>query len=216
MIDCTTNRCAGSGHHPLCTRYLVVCAGSLPMRVCTDKLDAPLPVIWAIGALADGETEILGTWPRLDEGRPPWTVAAAELRRRGVERIRFLITDDADALTAGLPGKPAIVSRSACRPDSLSSLGLAAGHRRIVERTTLLADSINAKIVRRLNRMASLGSATDAMDLVVRSLSHAQRRIETSAKAPYGAPQRTAVRLAPQAVINQRRLTSLPAKGSAG
>jgi transposase-like protein len=186
------------------------------MRVCTGKLDATLPVIWAIGALADGDTEILGTWSRLDEGRPSWTVAAAELRRRGVERIRFLITEDADALTADLPGKPAIVSRSACTLDSLSSLGLAAGHRRIVERTTLLADSINAKIVRRLNRLASFGSAADAMDLVVRSLSHAQRRIETSAKVPYGAPQRIAVRLAPPAVVNQCRLMSLPARGIAG
>lgn len=215
MFDSAPDSCAVNRRLPLCARYLVVYGRSVSWRTSTRGSVDDSQVLWAIGALADGETEILGTWSRLDEGRPSWTVAAAELRRRGVERIRFLITDDADALTADLPGKPAIVSLSAGTPGSLSSLGLAAAHRRIVERTTLLADAINATIVRRLRRMEPLVNQAVALQLVARSLAQAKRRIEASSDTSSDARYRPSGLGAPWAITGQRRVMPIAARGPA-
>lgn len=215
MIDCTTSHSPAISWLPLCSRYLVVCAGSLSLQVLTEESDTPLSVVWAVGALADGETEILGAWPSADEGRAAWDLFTADIRRRGVEQIRVLVTEDAGAQAADFPGKPTFVSRLACAPEPLSSLGLASRHRRIVKRTSLLADSSNATIVRRLSRMAPFSSAAAALALVAQSLVQAQRRIETSSDAFSGARRRPAGRLVPLAVTALGQVMPFAAKGLA-
>lgn len=215
MIDYTTSHSPAISWLPLCGRYLVVCAGSLSSQVLAEESDTPLSFVWAVGALANGETEILGAWPSADEGRPAWDLFTADIRCRGVEQIRVLVTEDAGALAADFPGEPALVSRLACTPESLSSLGLAARHRRIVVRTSLLADSINATIIRRLSRMATFGSPADALALVAQSLVQAQRRIDTSCDAFSGGRRRPAGRLVQLAVTALGQVMPFAAKGMA-
>lgn len=216
MFDAAPDNCATSNRLPLCARYLVICSRSVSWRPSIGEAGDASELLWAVGALADGETEILGTWSPLNEGRPARGLAAADIRRRGIEQIRVLITDDAGAVAADFPGKPALVSRSSYTPESLASLGLTARQRRIAERTTLLADSINATIVRRLSRMAPFSSAADALELVVRSLAKAQRRIETSSEAFSGASRRPGGHIAPWAVTAQGRVVPVAAKGLGG
>lgn len=215
MIDYATSRGDDSGDLPLCGRYLVVCANSLSLQVRAYEADAPLPVIWALGALADGETEVLGTWSPLDESRSAWPVAAAELRRRGVEQIRVLVTEKPGAQAPDFPGKPTLVARVDCTPESMSVLGLTARQCRIVERTSLLTEHIRASICRRLSRMGPLGSEADVLELVARSLAQAKRRIETFSGTSSGSSHRPAGQGAPWAIAGQRRVMPIAARGLA-
>ena len=214
MVVFAPENCSTSNRLPLCARYLAVCGRSVSWRPSTCVPGDGSQVLWAVGALASGETEILGTWSTQDASRPTWALAEEDLRRRGVEKIRILIIDDAETVAADFPGNPALVYRSACIPVSLASLGLTARQRRIAERTTSLADRINATIVRRLSRKAPLSSAADALELVVRSLAQARRRIETSSDTSSGAWHRSAGQ-APWAITGQRRIMPIAARGLA-
>ncbi len=49
---------------------------------------------WSVGALSDGETEVLGVWPHSSEGSLDWVAVFDELIGRGVERIRFVVGAD--------------------------------------------------------------------------------------------------------------------------
>lgn len=215
MFVSALRNCATSNHSPLCARYLVVYGRSVSWRTSTCGSGDGSQVLWAVGALASGETEILGNWATQDGNQPTWALAEEDLRRRGVERIRILITDDAEAAAADFPGNPALVYRSACTPVSLASLQLTARQHRIAERTTSLADRINATIVRRLRRMAPLSSLADALELVARSLAQAGRRIETSSDTSSGARCRPSDQGAPWAIAGQRRVIPIAARGPA-
>lgn len=204
MFDSAPDNCAASSRLLLCARYLVVYGRSVSWRTSTSGSGDGSQGLWAVGALASGETEILGNWATQDGSQPTWALAEEDLRRRGVERIRILITDDAEAVAADFPGNPTLVYRSACTPVSLASLELTARQHRIAERTTSLADRINATIVRRLRRMAPLNSAADALELVARSLAQASRRIETSSNISSGARHRPSGLGSPWAITGQR------------
>lgn len=206
---------ATSNRPPLCARYLVVYCKSVSWRTATGGARDGAQVLWAVGALASGETEILGTWATQDVNQPTWALAEEDLRRRGVEKIRILITNDAEAVATDFPGNPALVYRSARTPVSLASLGLTARQHRIAERTTSLADRINATIVRRRSRMAPLSSAADALELVARSLAQASRRIETSSDSCSGTWHRPSAQRAPWAITGQRRVMPIAARGRA-
>jgi hypothetical protein len=172
-------------------------------------------VLWAVGALASGETEILGAWLAQDVNRPTWAPVEDDLRRRGVERIRVLVTEDSAVQAANFPGSPTLVSQLACMPESMSSLGLAARQCRIVERTVLLAERISALIRRRLSRMAPINAAADALERVAGSLAQAQRRIDMSTDIFRGALHRPSGQGAPRAITGQRLIMPTSARGMA-
>lgn len=215
MFDYAPDNCAASSRLPLCTRYLVAYGRSVSWRTSTCGSGDGSQVLWAVGALASGETEILGNWATQDGNQPTWALAEEDLRRRGVERIRILITDDAEAVAADFPGNPALVYRSACTPVSLASLELTARQHRIAERTTSLADRINATIVRRLRRMAPLSSSADALELVARSLAQAGRRIETSSNTTSVALHRPGSQSAPWPLTARSWELPIAARGMA-
>lgn len=62
MVDSAPANYAISNRLPLCTRYLVVCGRSASWRPSTCGAGDGSQVLWAVGSLASGETEILGAW----------------------------------------------------------------------------------------------------------------------------------------------------------
>ena len=215
MVDSAPANYAISNRLPLCARYLVVCGRTASWRPSTCGSGDGSQVLWAVGALASGETEILGAWLAQDVNRPTWAPVEDDLRRRGVERIRVLVTEDSAVQAANFPGSPTLVSQLACMPESMSSLGLAARQCRIVERTVLLAERISALIRRRLSRMAPINAAADALERVAGSLAQAQRRIDMSTDIFRGALHRPSGQGAPRAITGQRLIMPTSARGMA-
>lgn len=80
---------------PLCCKYWLVHFVTQPIRVRGVTAAQGLPVTWALGALSDGQREVLGVWSHSVEGVPNWQPVFDDLAVRGVEQIRFAVHADA-------------------------------------------------------------------------------------------------------------------------
>lgn len=166
---------------PLCCHYLAIVFNRTFLGCSVGGSAAPLSLRWALAATGDGQVEVIGWWPNELPSVFEWQSVSAELHARGIEQVRVLVTDDPTVSEAAFPGGSAIVLGAGCTPEGLSSIGLAARHRRAIEQAISSANSINASIVRRLKRKAPLGCAADALEVATHSLLGAQRRIDASA-----------------------------------
>lgn len=165
---------------PLCRHFLAIVFTRTFLGCSASGSAAPLSLRWALAATGAGQVEVIGWWPNELSSVFEWQSVSAELHARGMERVRFLITDDPTFSEAAFQGGSAIVLGADCTPEGLPSIGLAARHRRAIEQANSLANSINASIVRRLKRKAPLGCAADALEVATHSLLKAQRRIDAS------------------------------------
>lgn len=79
---------------PLCCRYLVVLIEVLPSTVREVGVVRDQTVRWALGVLADGQHEVLGIWLHPASGTTGWHELFEDLKVRGVEKIRFVASDE--------------------------------------------------------------------------------------------------------------------------
>lgn len=187
MIEKVQDLGSGDQRPPLCCRYLVICFKSLPRLPVACESSDGVPILWAMGALADASAEVIGAWLPVSADQPAWDEAANEIRHRGVEQVRVVVAEDLGAEGAAFPGDPIVVLEAACTSEWSSSSGPSRRQRRIVERTSLLADSMHVEIVRRLRRRGPFCSAADALEFVEKSLMRAERRVGASVDALNGA-----------------------------
>lgn len=164
---------------PLCRRYVVARFNTLSVQVSVRSDPQNLAVRWASGYLRDLESEIMGVWactmPAIvpvgvvAAGDPPWTDPASQtwcdalvdLRRRGVERVQFVIGDELlsfrEELRVALPGATALPSFAELLERSLSQA--AARHRSGVRRClTEILESASGLHARELLGAAESGS----------------------------------------------------------
>ena len=86
---------------PLCRRYSLV---SFSSPFAWTKAGASMggwPVIWALGMLANGDHEVLGVWAPQADGMLNLQALFNELANRGVERIGFVISAEANVAPLG-------------------------------------------------------------------------------------------------------------------
>jgi putative transposase len=126
---------------PLCARYLGVVLARLEVGGPGDDVSAARCVQWAVGLLAGGELEMLGAWLSLSDDARPGQQLFADLKDRGVEAIRFVISPDptkarVDAVVA-YPRVKVLPSFEALLRESLLQVGPT--HRRAVGRALRLA-----------------------------------------------------------------------------
>lgn len=153
----------------LCRHQSVVHFGlvSLPVDEATAGPLAPVPLIWAIGTLADGQREQLGVWLVSRDADSSWEQVLGDLWIRGVERIGLA---EASGFTAPsirhLPQQPRIdLSSSACAP-SLQSRG------RLASAAKHSARAIQAHLARSVRRHGSFESNEAAVGFVAARLEH--------------------------------------------
>ncbi len=155
---------------PLCCRYLVVVVDVLPLTVTEAGVVRDQIVYWALGMLADGEREVLGAWPRPASGRTGLHQLFEDLKVRGVEKIRFVASNERMDLSAAL---------RVAYPDAtvLPSIG------------QLLRQSLTQAVPRRR------GSGADALDaLCATATAHAARAaLLAMAASPWGESNPTIV-----------------------
>lgn len=212
MFDIAPVRWTTSNRLPLCARYLVVVCGSASWQSIRGKRSRATTLNWAIGALADGELDLLGAWLSRTAARAVWTIAAADIQERGVEQIRVLVAQDARAVAGDFPGKPAIVCPSASTLDADSRLGLTVRQRRIVDQTERLTDGVNATVLRGLSQWAPVDGSAGASRFVARALAQAQLRINSSSDVLPGMTRHHGGRLAPSAAATRRQVMAIDAQ----
>ncbi len=98
MNEDATPKAIESHAWPLCCQYVLVTFKAVPVQVWKEGVTCNRSVRWALGVLADGQYESLGVWP--DEGTKAdaWQATLEDMKVRGVERIRFIESDELVAL----------------------------------------------------------------------------------------------------------------------
>lgn len=86
---------------PLCCRYLVVHFGALTVQESVDGVVRHETVRWALGVLASGENELVGTWVDPALATAEWPEVFVDLQARGVRKIRLIVTNEREAARAG-------------------------------------------------------------------------------------------------------------------
>ena len=118
----------------LCHRYLLATLLSSPVRVSGTSMVGCGEIRWAVGIAANGDCELLGAWgpsvvgPRPATGAlaaagnsarhvgppPAWHAHLADMRARGLERVRLVVGPDSPSFTSELrecfPGAAALPS----------------------------------------------------------------------------------------------------------
>jgi len=185
----TTRTDAGDFDHvPLCCQYLLAAICDVPMS------DARTPVHWGLGALADGQLEILGAWPPHVGGPSTGQAIGSDLRRRGVEVIHYLAGSGPDGLNAALCStfSHAIVLRGDWHP-SVEDVGRR--HTRIIRSASGAVHELRRRINQAVDRHGSFPSSEAAGSFVSAKLvalepsivafeTSARQRIDARARYP--------------------------------
>ena len=86
-----TRHAAQWTRRPLCVTYDVVAFGVEDAKLSIGRGVSSLSFCWALGALGDGQVEILGWWAVTQGESVNWSTIGAELATRGVEKVHFLV-----------------------------------------------------------------------------------------------------------------------------
>jgi len=158
--------------------------GSLALQIHAGATDSEFSSIWALGALEDGQLEVLGAWPTLPSGGPDWREVFESLATRGVERIRFVISADADAVEAARMGATVLTLDSQSGSPNLAPASARPFRlRRIVELAAMEVSMMQAELVRLIRRHGAFASTAAASDFVESALARMERRFWTGASA---------------------------------
>jgi transposase-like protein len=99
---------------PLCRRYFFAYVDRSPVQLVEQGTSTVGAVHWMVGYLRGGESEILRVWVTAESRQPSWGDMFDEVKRRGVERIRFAVSGDLvnfrEDLRAEFPGTMALPS----------------------------------------------------------------------------------------------------------
>lgn len=105
----------------LCRRYVAVFFHGTE-RPAKGGGSWPPVLSWAIGAIGNGEAAVIGVWAEGAADETVWSRAFTDLKARGLERIRFAVTDDPTAFgedlrtqfpgTSPLPSFARLLNRS--------------------------------------------------------------------------------------------------------
>ena len=87
---------------PLCCRYLAVHVGLVRTLDRRAQSVSEVTAYWALGTLADGQSEFLGAWHALDSAAFPWSAIFKILEDRGVERIHVVAASHRDIVLSDL------------------------------------------------------------------------------------------------------------------
>lgn len=161
----------------LCRRYHVIRFETLPRLTIGGEPGDRASVLWAMGALPDGSAEVMGAWLRFGAEQPAWAVISDELSRRGVEQVGVVVAEDLKADVSAFAGNPILVPNPSFNVDWSPLCGLSRRGWCIVERTRLMARSIQAEVVRSLRRKARFGSTADALEATDIALKRAEYRV---------------------------------------
>lgn len=149
---------------PLCTKYDVLQFRNLPIAVLDAAPARTQTIWWALGAHADGGTEVVGCWLTAPDRDFDWQAAVADLAPRGVEGVRCI---------AGPHDGP---YRSQAGPEAPIGDAIPDRLRRPLARASETGKTLGRALARDLSRRARFSCHEAAMDYVCRALIKLERR----------------------------------------
>ena len=162
---------------PLCRHYIL---GTFDIAIVRWRAAGGLhdhPVHWAFGWLADGECEPLGVWIESSRESGGPLPLLADLKRRGLERIRHVTGTDIGQLrervAAAFPHTGVRSSAGRIARDAS-----AASRRQVPESPELAAEKVREALARAIRRRGSFASEAAALDFISGALQRTERRLD--------------------------------------
>lgn len=155
---------------PLCCRYLLVALDAVPIQIGNAEGFHQKVVYWALGALTDGQHEVLGLWVRPASDVSAWTAVSKDLEDRGVTQVRMTLGARNECLGSAFSGVgvlPALSEREDLR-------GLPTRTRRYAAEGLRVAQDMHMKVTQTVRRRGCFRDAIDAASCVACSLARAQ------------------------------------------
>lgn len=91
MSNARARRMADWTGRPLCRKYAAVVFDRVVIGQSACRQEGRTAFGWALGALSDGQTEVLGWWQHSESAPVEWSMVGTQLAARGVERIRVVV-----------------------------------------------------------------------------------------------------------------------------
>lgn len=162
---------------PLCANYLSVHLTEQSTIAGSPGKAEVLTVQWALGAVNDGQCEVLGWWSHASDSAIDWSTIAADLRARGVERVRVLLASpQIYECNAAEESKVCGPVASPLRP-SASIEDLPARMHRHVVRASDIARGVQVALSRALASRRVFACAKAATSFVNEELQRMDRRL---------------------------------------
>lgn len=135
-------------------------------------------LLWMIGVLQDGQSEVLGTWPA-PLNSSDWATVLLDVRARGVDDIGVVVGDGSSAAVSAFaavyPGATVLVAGSAgplqAQPPRC---------RRAVAACEAVGRKRRAQAIRAVRRHGSFTTAEEACAFLTGSLARAERMLDSS------------------------------------
>ncbi|MDP9126159.1 MAG: transposase [Pseudomonadota bacterium] len=162
---------------PLCRRYVLGFFDIAVVRRRNADGLHDLPVHWAFGWLADGECEPLGVWiePGAESAGPLRLLA--DLKTRGLERIRHVAGTDAGQLREHAAA--AFSSAGGGSPiERIVTDASAASRRHVPASLERAAEDVREALARAIRRRGSFASEAAALDFISGALQRTERRLD--------------------------------------
>lgn len=198
---------------PLCRSYVAVLFNPISVQILPVGGAAAAdsePTLWALGVLADGMPDYLGSWQYSGPKVPRWLAVVDDLQTGGVERIRVVIGPDAADIQAAMAAwhqscnrnsECTVLPASGLTVESAQIEALPPGHRTCIERAQEVAIPLGRYLGRAVARHGSFADPAAAKALLHLS---AERYIRANwPEAPEVFPSFASSRTAPAA---RRRL----------
>lgn len=171
----------------LCCRYLVVRFGRLRVPMRHEGATTAAEWHWALGLFTDGQFEVLGAWR--DQGAATQQRIAADLRNRGIERIKALAGDDSLAAAMGR-FRPKVSRQSMAELAGCGALG--PRMRQAIHWTEVAAQRLQDRMQRVVRNQPPFAGDAAAADFIAQAFQRADRdllddRWDRAKPAPYGA-----------------------------
>lgn len=169
---------------PLCRRYAAVVLDRVVVGQLDTRSEGRMAFGWALGALSDGQAEVLGWWKAPDSESFEWRTVGAKLAARGVERIGVIVDDSGVVSSLDASGVPKVPAHS-CSADAGESGSTLPPHvRRQVAWAHVAAKRVQTALSRAVQRRWDGEGEIAAAAFLDDALQRIDRRFSTQVAVP--------------------------------
>jgi transposase-like protein len=173
---------------PLCRRYVAVVLNQVQVGPIAGRNERRMAFGWALGALSDGQAEVLGWWKPAKSAAVEWSTVGAQLAARGVERIGVVVDDSGVVSDLDAFGTPRALVQS-CSAEACRSASTLPPHvQRQIIRACAAAKRVQTVLSRAMQRRRDGEGEFVAAAFLDDALQRIDRKLATQVAVPTARP----------------------------
>lgn len=173
---------------PLCRRYAAVVLDRVLVGPLAGRSKGHMAFGWALGALSDGQAEVLGWWESAESAPLEWSTVGAKLATRGVERIGVVVDDSGVVNDLDAQGVPKVLAQSCPTDADRSAPTLPPNIQRQLARARVAAKRVQTSLSRAVQRRWDGEGEVAAAAFLDDALQRIDRGLATEAPVPTARP----------------------------